>query len=227
MFDLIKIVVTFLLSGCVGVFITYRFQKKQFQNQYFFKKAEMKAIELKEVRNSFEALASERIYRSKTLINSFREGKTNDSEIESYISSVVNWNTKLNRLYFDLNSQQLSSLANVIEDSIQKEFYNAHLEIKKEIHKHKEQRTGSSGASLKTALNAINRAYEKIKNVTTQLTETSDSRWDEIKNADTISFNYHHLEYASTLTLLRALFHSSPHRLRIPRSNFDNRIPFM
>lgn len=217
MFDLIKIFFTFLLTGCVGVFISYKFQKKQLQTQLSFKKAEKKAIELKETRDRFEELSSERIYRTKTIITSLKEDTVTDKEREDYQTSVVNWNKKLNTLFFDLNSQDLYWMAIRIEDQIHNELAFAHREIKKEINK----KTLPTGSDLNSALNAVNRAYNNAKTTTKEITTIADTRWDDIKTADSIPLSYHHLEHASTLTLLRALFHSAPHRLRISRSRFD------
>lgn len=218
MFDLIKIFLTFLLTGCVGVFISYRFQKKQIQNQLFFKKAEKKAIELKETRDRFEELSSERIYRTKTIITSLKENTVTEKEREDYQSSVINWNKKLNTLFFDLSSQDLYWLAIKIEEKVHDELAFAHQEIKKEINK----KTIPTGSDLHSALNAVNRAYENARVTTKEITGIADSRWDEIKTADSVTLGYHNLEQASTLTLLRALFHSAPHRLRINRSRFDS-----
>jgi hypothetical protein len=218
MFDLIKIFITFLLTGCVGVFISYRIQRKQIQTQLFFKKAEKKAIELKETRDRFEDLSGERIYRSKTIITSLKDNTITEKEREDYQLSVVNWNKKLNTLYFDLSGQQLYYLAIQIENEVHNELALAHLEIKKEINK----KTVPTGSDLDSAMRAVNRAYENARLMTKEMTFIADSRWDEIKTADSLPLSYHNLEQASTLTLIRALFHSSPHRLRINRSRFDN-----
>jgi len=217
MFDLIKIFITFLLTGCVGVFISYRFQKKHIQTQLFFKKAEKKAIELKETLNNFENLSSERIYRTKTIITSLKEKNVTEKERDDYQTSVINWNKKLNAFFFELNNQDLYGTAIRIENLVHKELALAHKEIKKEINK----KTIPTGADLDLALKAAERAYANASDITMWITKVTDSRWDEIKTADSVSLSYHNLEQASTLTLLRAAFHSSPHRLRISRSRFD------
>jgi hypothetical protein len=218
MFDLLKIFITFFLTGCVGVFISYRFQKKQIQAQLFFKKAEKKAIELKETRDKFEDLSSDRIYRTKSIISSIKEGSVTDKERDDYQKSVINWNKNLNALFFDLSSQGLYSLAIRIENEIHNELALAHKHIKKEFDK----KTLPTGSDLNIASIAVKRAYKHAKNTTKEITSIADSRWDEIKDADSIPLSYHNLEQASTFTLLRAIFNPTPHRLRISRSRFDN-----
>ena len=218
MFDLIKIFVSFFLTGCVGVFISYHFQRKQFQTQFIFKKAEKKVSELIETRNKFEELSSDRIYRTKLILSSIEENSVTDKEREDYQNSVANWNKSINSFSFHLSSQGYYYIAIDIENEVHNELALAHACIKKILNK----KTIQKREDIKTASEATKRAFAKAKKITKHLTTVADSRWDDIKEADSIPLDYHNLEQASTLTLLRALFHLQPHRLRINRSRFDN-----
>lgn len=217
MFDLLKILITFILTGCVGVFISYKVQKKQSHNNIIIKKAEKKISELKDTRDIFEDLSSDRIYRSRITISSLKEGEISEKDRESYQLSVANWNKKLNTLFFELNSQNIYYIAIEIERDVQKYFAMAHKEIKKEINK----KTIPTGADLNFATDCINTAYKNAKNISENITDIAEKRWDDIKNADSVPLSEFNLDKASAFTLIAALFHPTPHKLRISRSRFD------
>ncbi|WP_343550385.1 hypothetical protein [Pantoea sp.] len=217
MFDILKILITFILTGFVGVFISHKFQQKNNQNQLRIKKAEKKAAELKAIRDNFEKLSSERIYRTRQIISSINEKSLTDKEREGYQDSVIDWNKNLNAMFFDLSSHKLYEFAIRIEIDVHNELATAHLEIKKEIKNNK----SVIPADLVMALKSTNRAYESARKVTKSLTDIADNRWDEIKDYDSEPLTYSNIHQASTITLLIALFHKSPLRLRINRSRLN------
>lgn len=217
MFDLFKIFISFILTGCVGVFISYKVQQRNNQNLLRIKKAEKKASELKAVRDNFENLSSERIYRTRQIIASIREKSVTDKEREGYQDSVINWNKNLNAMFFDLSSHKLYEFAIKVENEVHNELVIAHLEIKKEL----KLENKIIPADISKALSATNRAYEAARKVTQTLTNIADERWEAIKDYDSEPLSYENVHQASTLTLLIALFHKSPLRLRISRSRLD------
>lgn len=217
MFDLIKIFISFVLTGCVGVYISYRIQKKNTHNQLRLKKAEKKADELKNTRDRFEQLSGERIYRTRGIIASIKEGTVTEKEKIDYQESVINWNKNLNTIFFDLGNQRLYRIAIIIENKVHYELANAHLEIKRETTK----KIGSQKPDLLLAEGYVNSAYASARDVTKSLTKIADERWDEIQNADSVPLSYWNAHQASTLTLIVALFHKAPHRLRVSRSRID------
>lgn len=208
---------SFILTGCVGVYISYVIQKKNTHNQLRLKKAEKKADELKVTRDKFEQLSGERIYRTRGIISSLKEKSVTEKERIDYQESVINWNKHLNTLFFDLSNQKLYRIAIAIEKDVHNQLAEAHLQIKKEINK----KLNSSTADLTIALSCVNNAYSNSREITKELTIIADERWDEIKDADSVPLSYWNTHQASTLTLIVALFHKSPHRLRVNRSRID------
>lgn len=215
MFDLLKIVISFVLTGFVGVFVSYYFQRKNSLSQLSFKLAERKAGELKDIRDKFEQLSAERIYQAKNMIISIRKDTLTEKDRELYMDSVRNWNKSLNVIYFDLRSQGLYPVTLQVEE-VQVKFRSAHLEIKSEIDK-----KISLPSSLEAAMTSIESAYARSCDISKLLTETSDFRWAEVKNVDTVELTPWNLNKASTLTLIVALFHKTPSSLRISRSRVD------
>lgn len=217
MFDLIKIFISFVLTGFVGVFVSYYFQRKNALSQLVFKQAERKAIELKEIRDKFEQLAGERVYRAKILIGSLSSNTVAEKDRETYRESVASWNKNLNALFFDLKAQGLYGVSLEVERNVQRNFYNSHVIIKKELEK-----IVGKPENMDAALASVNAAYSNASDISDRLTAIADKRWDEIKNSDTIGLTAYNLERASTLILLVALFHKAPHSLRISRSRVDS-----
>lgn len=122
MSDLAKIILTFLLTGDVGVYISFLFQKRNAQIQIYFKVYEKKATELKEVRVLFEKLSSDRLYRATSLLTSISECRITDKERDDYRNSVSEWNKSINFIFIELNNYKLFGTANRIEKLVHDRF---------------------------------------------------------------------------------------------------------
>jgi hypothetical protein len=216
MFDLVKIGISFILSGFVGVLVSYYFQRKNTLNQLNFKMAERKAGELKEIRDKFEKISAERIYQTRNMMDSIHVNAVTDKDREHYKESIRNWNNNLNVIYFDLQAQDLHHIALQVE-SVHARFRSAHYEIDRKINA-----KISAPASLTAARASVDSAYAESSRVSNLLTQIADLRWSEVKDADTVNLTLANLDKASSLMLLIAIFHKSPSTLRISRSRVDS-----
>lgn len=223
MFDLLKIVVSFMLSGVVGVSVSQYFQKKSLINQFLLKKSEKKAGEVKDIRDSFEQLSAERIYRAKYLINALLTNNAIEDSIEdarkSYRDSVFAWNMKLNIFFLDLRVQRLYHIALMIEADVQVCFHEAHGIIREQVGR---KLGGYDDSRLKLALSKIESAYSSSIEITKELTRIADIRWDEVRFTGTVRLNESNLEHASTIKLIIAAFHKVPLSLRISSPQDDS-----
>lgn len=223
MVDFLKIFFSFFLSGVVGVSISQYFQRRSLINQLIIKVSEKKASEIKEIRDSFEQLSAERIYRAKELIDILlSRGETAEAR-KNYRDSVVAWNKKLNLFFLDLRAQNLYGVALDIESKVQNNFCEAHGIIKRQVD------LGFSMyeiSSLRLALGRIESAYSESIKVTTKLTKVADERWENVRFAGTEGLTEWNLEYASTFQLIIAIFHKAPHSLRISCSKINSTFPF-
>ncbi|WP_144399797.1 hypothetical protein [Pseudomonas avellanae] len=219
MTDFSKILLSFFLSGFVGVFVSYFFQRKNAKSQIVYKRAERQADELKMVRDKFEQLSSERIYYARLMILSLKSNTLTELDRQSYRKAVVSWNKSLNRFFLDLNAQNLYSIALEIESSVQENFIKSHSWIRERVEKKVVSFRESDNAV--EALKSLDLAYARSKEVTLRLTVVVDQRWDDVQFADTVLLSAANVKHASTMTLIFALFHKAPHRLRISRPCVD------
>lgn len=226
MLDLLKIFVSFILSGVVGVSVSHYFQRKSLINQFLLKKSEEKVSELKDIRDSFEQLSAERIYRAKYLINEMlSKGAIDESMADArknYQDSVGAWNKKLNIFFLDLGVQGLNSIARNIESGAHASFREAHDIMNEQINR---KLKGVDKSKLKLALDKIDSAYSNSIEITKELTRIADIRWDEVRFTGTERLTLLNLEHASTFKLIIATFHKVPLSLRISCPNSDSFLP--
>jgi len=217
MSDLAKIILTFLLTGGVGVYISFLFQKRNAQIQIYFKVYEKKATELKEVRVLFEKLSSDRLYRATSLLTSISECRITDKERDDYRNSVSEWNKSINFIFIELNNYKLFGTANRIEKLVHDRFKNILSFISSCI----DNKEGNCISDVNNAFYLIHELVVSANEISASISSKLDEYLENIANADGVPMEANNLQYASTLTLLIAIFHPHPHRLRISRSRFN------
>ncbi|MGL4478996.1 MAG: hypothetical protein ACRCVK_12295, partial [Aeromonas veronii] len=68
--ELANIIVSFFLTGVVGLYVSSRFQEKNFLHQIKTNRSEREIDKLREIAKSLEKMSGERIYYSRLLLDS-------------------------------------------------------------------------------------------------------------------------------------------------------------
>ncbi|WP_437891862.1 hypothetical protein [Phytobacter sp. V91] len=107
--EMLKIIIGFVLTGVLDVFISSRYQRKNSLIQIKILKVEKDVLKLKEVVSTIEMLSSVRNYKGRCLADLVcKSGMEDINSVvimqarEEYKSSVVEWNRNINKLYIEL-----------------------------------------------------------------------------------------------------------------------------
>jgi hypothetical protein len=216
MFDIIKIIITFILTGVLGALLSQRIQKKNFLYQVKITKTQKESERLKELASNIEKDAGMRIFYGRNIIENFISN--NKDEVEKlrpdYRQSVVHWNENLSSYYIELRSLNLTHLAIDLEKNVHNNLFDVHRIIDDAIRKDKKLNLSKLGEKHSLA-------FDGLRKISKELINISDEKWSSIKNGNSEHLNQNNLHKASFYTLIFALFHKNPHFLRINRSDND------
>lgn len=216
--ELANIIVSFFLTGVVGLYVSSRFQDKNFLHQIKTNRSEREIDKLREIAKSLEKMSGERIYYSRLLLDSLadkefkKDSDTLQQAREEYKKAKDNLNENLNPLFIELYSIDMYDYARDIERNIHDNFRYAHNSIYKLI------KYGHSIDSIISGKRHLDSAFTETRRISSEIIKHSNSRWKQIMDGDTEALAEHNLTKASTWTLFRALFNKNPHALRIRRS---------
>jgi hypothetical protein len=216
MFEIFKIIITFLLTGVVGALLSQRIQKKSFLHQIKINQTQKEIERIKEIASNIEKDAGMRIFYGRNLIENYIN--TNTEEIEKarldYRKSVIKWNENLSSYFLELRSLGLTHLAFDLERNVHENLFKAHRIIDDCIRKNRKVKLGE----LKTHYSL---AFDGLRKISKALIEISNMKWSTIRNGNSEQLTQYNLNKANLFTLIFALFHKNPHSLRIHRSDDD------
>ena len=108
----------------------------------------------------------------------------------------------------------MTNLAFELEKNVHENLFKAHRIIDNCIRK-------GQKVDLEGLQNNYSLAFDGLRKISKKLMDTSDNKWSKIKNGNTEQLSQYNLNKASFVTLIFALFHKTPHSLRIYRSDND------
>ncbi len=216
MFEIIKIIIGFILTGIIGAILTQHYQKKNFIYQTTIIKIQKEIDRLKELAGNIEKLAGMRIFYGRNLIdnNNQRESRDFYDARLQYKESVEKWNESLSSFFIELRSLGLTPVAYDLEKDVHENLRQAHLLIDDLIRKNKPVNMSKIG-------HHYSMAFEGLRRVSKILILETDNKWDSIISGNSEKLNQYNLSNASIITLFIAVFHKNPHLLRIRRPNSD------
>lgn len=216
MFEIIKIIITFLLTGVVGALLSQRFQRKSFLHQIKINQTQKEIERIKEIASNIEKDAGMRIFYGRNLIENFVNNNTEEIEKSrsDYRKSVIKWNENLTSYFLELRSLGLAHLAIDLEKNVHEYLFKAHRIIDDCIRKNKKVKFEDLRINYSLA-------FEGLREISKALINISERKWSTIRNGNYEQLNQYNLNKASLFTLIFALFHKNPHSLRIHRSDND------
>lgn len=216
MFDIIKIIIGFILTGIIGTFLAQYYQKKNFIYQTKIIKLQKEIERLKELADNIEKLAGMRIFYGRNLIDncSEKESKEFSEARKQYRASVEKWNENLSSFFIELRSLGLTTLAFDLEKNVHNNLRKAHLLIDELIRKNNKVDISKIG-------HHYSMAFDGLRYVSKNIMIETDRKWDTIISGNSELLNKYNLSDAGIGTLIIAIFHKNPHLLRIRRSGMD------
>lgn len=216
MFDIIKIIIGFILTGIVGSFLAQYYQKKNFIYQTKIIKLQKEIDRLKELADNIEKLAGMRIFYGRNLIDNSneRESKEFSEARRQYRASVERWNENLSSFFIELRSLGLTQLAFDLERNVHDNLRKAHSLIDELIRK-------NNIVDISKIGHHYSMAFDGLRFVSKNLILETDRKWNRIISGNSEKLNQYNLSDASIVTLIIAIFHKNPHLLRVRRSSMD------
>ena len=216
MFEIFKIIITFLLTGVVGALLSQRIQRKSFLHQIKINQTQKEIERIKEIASNIEKDAGMRIFYGRNLIENFINNNTEEIEKSrlDYRKSVIKWNENLTSYFLELRSLGLAHLAIDLEKNVHHYLFKAHRIIDDCIRKNKK-------VKLEDLRINYSLAFDGLREISKALINISDKKWSTIRNGNCEKLNQYNLNKAGFFTLIFALFHKNPHSLRIHRSDND------
>lgn len=215
--DILKIIISFVLTGVVGVFITARVQRTNFINQTKISKAEKDLEKTKEIIKRIESLSSIRIYTAKVVTANLSEGlllpEDDPSRIE-YRKAVFEWNINLQSIFIELRGINLNYYAITLERDVQVNFKESHDLIRAKI-------SNNSIVNSNEILESINIAYKETRSLSYDMLKTANEKWKKTLDGNLDNLNTYNMDRATIWTLIKALFYKDPRSLRVISSD-DN-----
>lgn len=216
MFDIFKIFITFILTGVIGALLSQKIQKKSFLHQIKITQIQKEIERIKEIANNIEKDAGMRIFYGRNLMENYISN--NIEEIEKsrsdYRKAVIKWNENLSSYFLELRTLGLTPLAYEFERDVHNNLFKAHKIIDNCVRKNKK-------ADLDDLKICYSLAFDGLRKISRKLMDISDEKWSSIKHGNSEQLNQYNLDKASFVTLIFALFHKSPHSLRIHRPRND------
>lgn len=216
MFDIIKIIIGFILTGIVGSFLAQYYQKKNFIYQTKIIKLQKEIDRLKELADNIEKLAGMRIFYGRNLIDNSDKRESNEftEARRQYRTSVEKWNESLSSFFIELRSLGLTQLAFDLERNVHDNLRKAHSLIDELIRKNNKIDISKIGKHYSMA-------FDGLRNVSKNIMSETEKKWDKIISGNSEKLSQYNLSDASIVTLIIAIFHKNPHLLRIRRSSID------
>ena len=216
MFDIIKIIIGFILTGIVGSFLAQYYQKKNFIYQTKIIKLQKEIDRLKELADNIEKLAGMRIFYGRNLIDNSDKRESNEftEARRQYRTSVEKWNESLSSFFIELRSLGLTQLAFDLERNVHDNLRKAHSLIDELIRK-------NNKIDISKIVKHYSMSFDGLRNVSKNIMFETEKKWDKIISGNSEKLSQYNLSDASIVTLIIAIFHKNPHLLRIRRSSID------
>lgn len=216
MFDIFKIIITFIFTGVIGTYLSHRIQKKSFLHQIKITQTQKEIERIREITNNIEKDTGMRIFHGRNLIENHISNNLGEVEKSrsDYKKAVIKWNENLSSYFLELRSLGFTALAFELERNVHENLFKAHRIIDNYIRK-------GQVVDLEALQTHYSLAFDGLRKISKQLMKMSDDKWSKIKNGNTEQLNQYNLKNASFVTLIFALFHKTPHSLRIYRSDDD------
>lgn len=219
--EMLKIIIGFVLTGVLGVFISSRYQRKNSLIQIKILKVEKDVLKLKEVVNTLEVLSSVRNYKGRCLADLVCNSRIVDMNSDiimqarnDYKDSVAEWNKNINKLYIELYSLGMYEYAIRLEREVHDNFRIAHSLLRSRINDAKNVEALVIGSAFSTV-------FKHTRSLSYDIVKKADEKWDAVMNGNFIPLRQYNLEDASSWLLIKALFNKRPDSLSIRRSVSD------
>lgn len=219
-----QLVLGFVLTGLIGSYITFRYQKRAIEYQSFLTTENDRINRLNDIKKRLNKLILHRAQASKSILDLYQsiDRKLTKNELliynkirSDYILSKDNWNYEINTIFLELGNLGEKRIyyynAIYIDDYIHNNFRRIHqliCDLKK----------GSDSRKYDDALTLLSRIYEMRKEIIRRLTREASLIQSNIRYWNTVPLSEKNLYRASLIKLILALFYKRSDLLRIPRS---------
>ena len=121
--ELIKLSITFILSGVIGAWLTSEFQRKNWEHQRRVLKAERYDEQATKIFEDISSILDQRLYRYRRIVYAFRTKDDNkiDKAFQEYLEVLFDWNDRINRNYAMIEKFFGKEMRKSLEDGIQKD----------------------------------------------------------------------------------------------------------
>lgn len=213
-----QLVFGFVLTGLIGSYITFKYQKRNIEYQSFLARERKRIDKINDIKKYINKLIIHRVVASRRILDYYqgidKEAYLKDVRDE-YILAKDKWNYGINSIFLELGNLGSERIyhfnAFYIERVIHKAFVECHnlivdIKNKKNISKYYE------------AISILDNIYNMQSEITRRLTREVNLIQSNIKYGETDPLSIENLHKASLLNLLFALFYKNPNLLRVPRS---------
>ena len=213
-----QLVFSFVLTGLIGSYITFKYQKRNIEYQSFLARERKRIDKINDIKKYINKLIIHRVVASRRILDCYqgidKEAYLKDVRDE-YILAKDKWNYGINSIFLELGNLGSERIyhfnAFYIERVIHKAFVECHnlivdIKNKKNISKYYE------------AISILDNIYNMQSEITRRLTREVNLIQSNIKYGETDPLSIENLHKASLLNLLFALFYKNPNLLRVPRS---------
>ena len=212
--EIIKIVIGFIFTGVIGSMISAKVQRTSYKNQAKTSKIEKEVEKIKEIARKIGSLSSKRNITARIFIDCLYSKGTDDEKIKEarsdYRESVLEWNSNLQSIYIDLFSNDMYEFALRLESSVHNHFVQSHRLINEKLN--------NKPIPPEDIERQLSSAFKQTRSISLELATKANAKLELALNGDTEPLSINNINNASSITLLRALFHTKPNSIRIPRS---------
>lgn len=219
-----QLLLGFVLTGFIGSYITFRYQKRAIEYQSFLATENDRINRLNDIKKRLNKLILHRAQSSKSILDLYqsidKKITKNDRILYNiirmdYIYSKDNWNYDINNIFIELGNLGEKRIyyynAIYIDDYIHNTFRCIHqliCDLKK----------GSDSRKYDDAIKLLSQIYEMRKEIIRRLTREVSLIQSNIRYWNTVPLSRRNIYRASLIKLVLALFYKRPDLLRIPRS---------
>ncbi|MGY4109503.1 hypothetical protein [Aeromonas encheleia] len=175
--ELTNTIFSFILTGVVGLYISNRFQERNFLHQIKTSRSEREIDKLREIAKLLEKISGERIYYSRVLLDTLAiQSLRSDGDIlkqarEEYKKAKDSWNENLNPLFIELYSIDMYSYARDIEKNIHDNFRVSHNAIYSLI------KNDNSLETIMIGKRHLDSAFTETRRISSDIIKHSNIRW--------------------------------------------------
>lgn len=209
--DITKIIISFILTGIVGVFITARVQRTNFINQTKISKSEKDLEKTKEIIKKIESLSSIRSYTAKVVVGNLVDGSPEietDKSREDYRKAVFEWNANMQSIFIELRGIDLNYFGIRLENEVQFNFKKSHDLIRAKI-------SNNSHVTSDEIISTLHTVYKETRKISYDMLNTANEKWKKTLDGNHTNLDEYNIDTATSWTLIKALFHKNPRKLRV------------